>query len=122
MLKEKFQKAKNFVKEHKSQLLLGAATTISITLVILEEMAKEQCKEIGGRSLDREEKRILFEIKEIEESIERLDKDAPINKFDRIPRKEARINELNLEYEEVQKDKELIKEEFTKIIKSSDLD
>lgn len=44
----------------------------------------------------------------IEESIERLDKDAPINKFDRIPRKEARINELNLEYEEVQKDKELI--------------
>ena len=44
MLKEKFQKAKNFVKEHKSQLLLGAATTISITLVILEEMAKEQCK------------------------------------------------------------------------------
>ena len=108
MLKEKFQKAKNFVKEYKSQLLLGAATTISITLVILEEMAKEQCKEIGGRSLDREEKRILFEIKEIEESIERLDKDAPINKFDRIPRKEARINELNLEYEEVQKDKELI--------------
>ena len=108
MLKEKFQKAKNFVKKHKSQLLLGAATTISITLVILEEMAKEQCKEIGGRSLDREEKRILFEIKEIEESIERLDKDAPINKFDRIPRKEARINELNLEYEEVQKDKELI--------------
>lgn len=108
MLKEKFQKAKNFVKEHKSQLLLGTATTISITLVVLEEMAKEQCKEIGGRSLDREEKRILFEIKEIEESIERLDKDAPINKFDRIPRKEARINELNLEYEEVQKDKELI--------------
>ena len=108
MLKEKIQKAKNFVKEHKSQFLLGTATTISITLVILEEMAKEQCKEIGGRSLDREEKRILFEIKEIEESIERLDKDAPINKFDRIPRKEARINELNLEYEEVQKDKELI--------------
>ena len=108
MLKEKFQKAKNFVKEHKCQLLLGAATTISITLVILEEISKEQCKQIGGRSLDREEKRILFEIKEIEESIERLDKDAPINKFDRIPRKEARINELNLEYEEVQKDKELI--------------
>lgn len=108
MLKEKFKKAKNFVKEHKSQLLLGAATIISITLVILEENSKEQCKEIGGRSLDREEKRILFEIKEIEESIERLDKDAPINKFDRIPRKKARINELNLEYEEVQKDKELI--------------
>ena len=108
MLKEKFKKAKNFVKEHKSQLLLGATTIISITLVILEENSKEQCKEIGGRSLDREEKRILFEIKEIEESIERLDKDAPINKFDRIPRKKARINELNLEYEEVQKDKELI--------------
>ena len=108
MLKEKFQKAKNFVKEHKCQLLLGATTAISVTLVVLEEISKEQCKEIGGRSLDREEKRILFEIKEIEESIERLDKDAPINKFDRIPRKEARINELNLEYEEVQKDKELI--------------
>ena len=108
MLKEKFQKAKNFVKEHKCQLLLGATTAISVTLVVLEEISKEQCKQIGGRSLDREEKRILFEIKEIEESIERLDKDAPINKFDRIPRKEARINELNLEYEEVQKDKELI--------------
>ena len=108
MLKEKFQKAKNFVKEHKCQLLLGATTAISVTLVVLEEISKEQCIEIGGRSLDREEKRILFEIKEIEESIERLDKDAPINKFDRIPRKEARINELNLEYEEVQKDKELI--------------
>lgn len=108
MLKEKFEKAKNFVKEHKSQLLLGTTSVISIALVILEEKSKEQCIEIGGRSLDREEKRILFEIKEIEESIERLDKDAPINKFDRIPRKKARINELNLEYEEVQKDKELI--------------
>lgn len=108
MLKEKFEKAKNFVKEHKSQLLLGTTTVISIALVVLEEKSKEQCIEIGGRSLDREEKRILFEIKEIEESIERLDKDAPINKFDRIPRKKARINELNLEYEEVQKDKELI--------------
>ena len=108
MLKEKFQKAKKFVKDHKSQFLLGATTVISITLVILEEKSKEQCQQIGGRSLDREEKRILFEIKEIEESIERLDKNAPINKFDRIPRKEARINELNLEYEEVQKDKELI--------------
>ena len=108
MLKEKFQKAKKFVKEHKSQLLLGATTVISITLVVLEEKSKKQCQQIGGRSLDREEKRILFEIKEIEESIERLDKNAPINKFDRIPRKEARINELNLEYEEVQKDKELI--------------
>ena len=108
MLKEKFEKAKNFVKEHKSQLLLGTTSVISIALVILEEKSKEQCIEIGGRSLDREEKRILFEIKELEESIERLDKDAPINKFDRIPRKKARINELNLEYEEVQKDKELI--------------
>lgn len=108
MLKEKFQKAKKFVKEHKYQFLLGATTVISITLVILEEKSKEQCQQIGGRSLDREEKRILFEIKEIEESIERLDKNVPINKFDRIPRKEARINELNLEYEEVQKDKELI--------------
>lgn len=108
MLKEKFEKVKNFVKEHKSQLLLGTTSVISIALVILEEKSKEQCIEIGGRSLDREEKRILFEIKEIEESIERLDKDAPINKFDRIPRKKARINELNLEYEEVQKDKELI--------------
>ena len=108
MLKEKFEKAKNFVKEHKSQLLLGTTSVISIALVILEEKSKEQCIEIGGRSLDREEKRILFEMEEIEESIERLDKDAPINKFDRIPRKKARINELNLEYEEVQKDKELI--------------
>ena len=108
MLKEKFKKAKKIVKEHKGQLLLGAATAISITLVILEEKSKEQCREIGGRSLDREEKRILFEVEEIRESIERLDKDAPINKFDRIPRKEARINELKIEYEEVQKDKELI--------------
>lgn len=108
MLKEKFKKAKKFVKEHKGQLLLGATTAISITLVILEEKSKEQCRQIGGRSLDREEKRILFEVEEIRESIERLDKDAPINKFDRIPRKEARINELKIEYEEVQKDKELI--------------
>ena len=48
-------------------------------------------------SLNREERRVLFEQKEIWESIERLDHNAPINKFDRIPRKLKRIEELDME-------------------------
>ena len=47
---------------------------------------------------------MLFEIKEIAESIERLDRNAPINKFDRIPRKLKRIEELNEDLLVIRKD------------------
>ena len=68
----------------------------------------KNAKEIGWRSLDREEKRITFEIDDIADSIERLDKNVPINKFHKIPVREARIKELEIELDEVRKDKSLL--------------
>ena len=57
---------------------------------------------------------MLFEQKEIWESIGRLDHNAPINKFDRIPRKLKRIEELDMELVEIAKDKLKVKRWFTR--------
>lgn len=105
MLKEKIEKTKEFVKEHKVEFLLGGTLVVTAATSIIRELILKNAKEIGWRSLDREEKRILFEIYDIGNSIERLDKNVPINKFHKIPVREARINELKIELDEVRKDK-----------------
>ena len=67
--------------------------------------------EIALESLQREERRISFELEELRESIERLKPDAPINKFDKIPRRLARIEELEMELKRIREliDKVLFK-------------
>ena len=103
-------KIKTFVKEHKKELLVGAGIIITGGVVLQLKTVSE----IAMNSLNREERRVLFEQKELWESIERLDHNAPINKFDRIPRKLKRIEELDMELVEIAKDKLKVKRWFTR--------
>ena len=103
-------KIKNFVKEHKREILIGACIVISGGVILHLKTVSD----IALNSLNREERRALFEQKEIWESIERLDQNAPINKFDRIPRKLKRIEELDMELVEIAKDKLKVKRWFTR--------
>lgn len=103
-------KIKTFVKEHKREILVGAGIVITGGVILHLRTVSE----IAMNSLNREERRVLFEQKEIWESIERLDQNAPINKFDRIPRKLKRIEELDMELVEIAKDKLKVKRWFTR--------
>lgn len=104
MFKEKCDKVKTFVKDHKYEIILGTGLVISgITIKYCKKDIVDLVK-IAMDSLLREERRIEFELKELYESIERLDKDAPINKFDRIPRRLARIEELEIDLMNVRKE------------------
>lgn len=103
-------KIKSFVKEHKRELLVGAGIIITGGAIIHLKTVSD----IAINSLNREERRVLFEQKEIWESIVRLDHNAPINKFDRIPRKLKRIEELDMELVEIAKDKLKVKHWFTR--------
>lgn len=99
------RKVKNFIREHKTGIIIGAGVVVSAGLMFkLKSVA-----DVAMNSLNREERRVLFEIKEITESIERLDKNAPINKFDRIPRKLKRIEELKVDLSMIRKDKKKVK-------------
>ena len=55
-------------------------------------------------SLLREERRIELELKGLHESIELLDKNTPIDDFDMIPRRLARIEELEIDLMNVRKE------------------
>lgn len=103
-------KIKTFVKEHKREILVGAGIVVTGGAILHLRTVSE----IAMNSLNREERRVLFEQKEIWESIERLDQNAPINKFDRIPRKLKRIEELDMELVEIAKDKLKVKRWFTR--------
>lgn len=103
-------KIKSFVKEHKRELLVGAGIIITGGVIVHLKTVSD----IAMNSLNREERRVLFEQKEIWESIDRLDHNAPINKFDRIPRKLKRIEELDMELVEIAKDKLKVKRWFTR--------
>ena len=103
-------KIKSFVKEHKRELLVGAGIIITGGVILHLRTVSD----IAMNSLNREERRVLFEQKEIWESIDRLDHNAPINKFDRIPRKLKRIEELDMELVEITKDKLKVKHWLTR--------
>ena len=103
-------KIKSFVNEHKRELLVGAGIIITGGVILHLRTVSD----IAMNSLNREERRVLFEQKEIWESIDRLDHNAPINKFDRIPRKLKRIEELDMELVEIAKDKLKVKRWFTR--------
>ena len=106
----KMEKIKSFVKEYKRELLVGAGIVITGGVILHLRTVSD----IAMNSLNREERRVLFEQKEIWESIDRLDHNAPINKFDRIPRKLKRIEELDMELVEIAKDKLKVKRWFTR--------
>lgn len=103
MLKERYGDIKTFVKEHKYEILLGTGLLITGTTILYCKKDIADLVEIALNSLRREERRIMFEIDEIYDSIERLDKNAPINKFHKIPKRLARIEELEVDLKAVRK-------------------
>lgn len=113
MLKEKFDKTMEFVKEHKAEILLTATTG---TLLVVGYKNKEEIIELANkltnvtdiakRSITREISRVTFEIAELKESIDRLDPTIEINKFSRIPERKARIEELTIQLADLYLDRD----------------
>ena len=95
----------NFVKEHKYEIIFGAGFVIVGAALIYYKQDMAKLTEIALNSLDREERRIKFEVQDIWDSIERLDGTKPINKFHKIPRRLARIAELENDLHFIQKEK-----------------
>lgn len=100
MLKE----TRNFVKEHKYEIIFGTGFVIVGAALIYCKQDISKLTEIALNSLDREERRIKFEIQDIWDSIERLDDTKPINKFHKIPKRLARIEELEVDLLYIQKE------------------
>ena len=113
MLKEKVKKSMEYVKTHKAEIVIGVATTGA--LIYLGYSYKDVCskfvkvKNVAKNSLERELSRINFEIDELKDSIDRLDANVNINKYYRIPERNARIEELIIQKAKVYEDLEKIK-------------
>lgn len=111
-----FKETRNFVKKHKYEIIFGTGFVIVGTALLYYKndllSSKQQLAkltEIALNSLDREERRIKFEIQDIWDSIERLDDTKPINKFHKIPKRLARIEELEVDLLYIQKEIKKVK-------------
>lgn len=107
-----FKETRNFVKKHKYEIIFGTGFVIvgAALLYCKKDLLDSnqqivKLTEIALNSLDREERRIKFEIQDIWDSIERLDDTKPINKFHKIPKRLARIEELEVDLLHIQKEK-----------------
>ena len=142
MLKEKYENVKTFVKEHKTEIILGAISISTITvlgtkynkitkdnqklvkdfndlktqfdwrgIVITDlEIGMENMYQMFSRSLSREECRIVFEMKALQEYIDNLDKGIKINQIVNIPNAKERMNELSMQLTDILKDSDKAKE------------
>lgn len=113
MLKEKAKKSMEYVRTHKTEIVIGVATTGA--LIYLGYSYKDvyskfvKVKSVAKNSLERELSRINFEIDELKDSIDRLDANVNINKYYRIPERNARIEELIIQKAKIYEDLEKIK-------------
>lgn len=108
MLKE----TRKFIKEHKIEIVIGGIV-LTVGGILLykhldikqqvevlkkgQEMLKNNVKkngEIAREALRLHIERIDTEIELLQDSIDRLNPDAPINKFHKIPERIAKIEEL----------------------------
>ena len=142
MLKEKYEQVKTFVKEHKTELLLGAVSVGTITILGFKcnkdskviqtlttdlkdmkdkfdwrgmvitnlEIGLENIYQMFSGSLNREQCRIVFEMKALQEYIDNLDKEIKINQIVDIPEAKERLNELSIQLTDLLKDSEKAKE------------
>lgn len=113
MLKEKAKKSMEYIRTHKAEIAIGVVTTGALLYLgynykdVSSKLSK--VKSIAKNSLERELSRINFEIDELKDSIDRLDPNSNINKYCRIPERNARIEELIIQKTEVYKELEKIK-------------
>ena len=102
MLKEKITTTKDFIKEHKNEICLSIVSIGVIGVIgyknreTINKLTSKLTKvtKVAKDSLERELSRIDFDIEELQNSIDRLDPTININKFHRIPERQARIEEL----------------------------
>lgn len=113
MLKEKVKKSMEYVRTHKAEIVIGVATTGALLYLgynykdVSSKLIK--VKSVAKNSLERELSRINFEIEELQDSIGRLDPNYNINKYYKIPERNARIEELIIQKAKVYEDLEKIK-------------
>ena len=74
------------------------------------EIGMENIYRMFSDSLDREQCRIVFEMKALQEYIDNLDKTIKINQIVNIPNAKERINELSIQLQNILKDSEKAKE------------
>ena len=113
MLKEKINNPINFVKEHKTEILLTVTTgtLLAVGYKNREEIVELTNKlikvtDVAKRSINREISRVTFEIEELKDSISHLDPNIPINKNHNIPIREARIEELKIQLDDLYIDRD----------------
>ena len=107
MLREKYENAKNFIKEHKSEIITGAVCIIIVGGASfvgyknlgdkLKETNNKVAKngDIARRALRLHLDKALMEKESKLKSIERLNPEVPINKFHLIPEREFEVAELD---------------------------
>ena len=107
MLREKYENCKNFVNEHKSEIITGTVcvvltgTASLMGFKILNDKLKEtnlkvaKNGNIAKRALQLHLDKALIERNDTVESIARLDPEVPINKFHLIPEREHTVASLD---------------------------
>lgn len=103
-----FEKCKDYIKEHKNEIVIAGITiTISVAACVglkitydgkIKELADKVAKngKIAIEALRLHITAIDNDILSIQDSIDRLDPESPINKFHKIPERLAKIEELKL--------------------------
>ena len=124
-----FEKTKQFVKEHKSEIVIGSVAVVATAVlgckvksmnvdlkaIKLDNKAKDlrisdltndlvEVVYLHQQNLLRSIKDWEFEIDELKNFIANLNPDLNINKFHRIPEREARIHEIEGFIEEALKE------------------
>ena len=107
MLREKYENCKNFVNEHKSEIITGTVCVVLTGMAslmgfkILNDKLKEtnlkvvKNGNIAKRALQLHLDKALIERNDTVESIARLDPEVPINKFHLIPEREHTVASLD---------------------------
>ena len=102
------KKCKDYIKEHKNEIVIGGiAITISVAACVglkinydykIKELADKVAKngKIAIEALRLHINAIDNDIFSIQDSIDRLDPESPINKYPKIPERLAKIEELKL--------------------------
>ena len=103
-----FEKCKEYVKEHKNEIIIGGIViAVSVGACVgfkivsddkIKELAEKVAKngKIALEALRLHIDGIDNDIFALQESIDRLDPESPINKFHKIPERLAKIEELEL--------------------------
>lgn len=110
-----FKNCRKFVKEHKNEIIIGGIViTVSVAACVgFKLMTDEKIKDLADKvakngKIAKEALRLHLsaidnDIESIQDSIDRLDPESPINKYHKIPERYAKIEELILQKSAIMK-------------------